>query len=65
MYFLEAAAGGSKVGQLVTDASTATDGLLSIGTKLFNWALENPIFVLGIILMIVFAIVGLVKKFSH
>lgn len=50
---------------LIEQASTATTGLLGIGTSIFNWALSNPIFVLGIIIMIIFVAIGVVKSLSH
>lgn len=62
---LEAAAGSTSVEQLVTSAGTFTDGFLAIGTKIFNWGLANPLFLLGIFVMIIFTVVGLVMKFSR
>lgn len=57
--------GAVTAGSLVTTASEATEGLLAIGTKIFNWALTNPIFVLGIIIMIIFVVIAIVKSLSH
>lgn len=53
------------VGSMVQEAGTAVDGLLSIGTKIFNWALTNPMFMLTLVLVIIFAVVGLIRKFAH
>lgn len=53
------------VGTMVENAGTAVDGLLSIGTKIFNWALTNPMFMLTLVLVIIFAVVGLIRKFAH
>ena len=52
-------------GSLINDASSATEGLLSIATKIFNWAITNPLFLLGLLIAIIFVGVGLVKKFAH
>lgn len=54
-----------KTQELVDSASAGVDGFLGIGTKIFDWAMSNPIYMLGIILFLIFAAVGLVKKFSR
>lgn len=55
----------TQVSGLMDSANAAIDGLLQIGTKVFTWALDNPLFVIGIIIMIVFVVISIVKSLSH
>lgn len=55
----------SQVDGLMETASTFTDGLLGIGTNVFNWAMNNPLFVIGILIMLIFVVIGVVKSLSH
>lgn len=52
-------------GDIVAEAGEAVPGLLDIGTKVFNWAIANPFFLLSIIIALLFVGVGIVKKFSR
>ena len=55
----------TQVDGLMETASTFTEGLLNIGTSVFNWAMNNPLFVIGIIIMIIFVVIAVVKSLSH
>lgn len=55
----------SQVDSLMTVAEKFTTGLLNIGTTVFNWAMNNPLFVIGIIIMIIFTVIAVVKSLSH
>lgn len=55
----------TQVSSLMEVASTFTEGLLSIGTNVFNWAMSNPLFVIGIIISIVFVVIAVVKSLCH
>lgn len=62
---MEAPTVTTQVSSLMEVASTFTEGLLSIGTSIFNWAMNNPLFVIGIIIMIIFVVIAVVKSLSH
>lgn len=56
---------GSQVNSLMSVAETFTTGLLKIGTNVFNWAMNNPLFVIGIVITIIFVVIAVVKSLSH
>lgn len=55
----------NQVDSLMKVAETFTTGLLKIGTNVFNWAMNNPLFVIGIVIMIIFVVIAVVKSLSH
>lgn len=56
---------GDQITNITNNASTFVDALLGMGTKIFNWAMSNPIFVIAILIMLVMVVIGIVKSFSH
>lgn len=55
----------SQVDGLMETASTFTERLLDIGTSVFNWAMGNPLFMIGIIISIIFVVIAVVKSLCH
>ena len=63
MYFLEGTT--PTVQAVLSDAGEVTTSVLSQGTKIFNWAMSNPVFIIGLGVALLFTGIGVVKKFTN
>lgn len=60
-----AATAAQQAEALVSTGKTFTTGLLDMGTSIFNWAMNNPLFLIGILITLFFVAVCVVKSLCH
>lgn len=61
----DAVTSGLTASGIVDEAGGIVDGLLDIGSTIFNWAINNPVYLLGLLLFIIFIVIKIIKSFAH